>query len=365
MSSTAYSIQHLEAERLHFASAEATAALVRFDERIARSPVGEGLFQRFHFADACASLWIDGELVHLDDLVLHDAGQDTRAPSHELTIAADVLRQRRRIASNRPDWAFTPEGLRSIRGMRADEGLPAPETKALASDTPDEPDALDQELAAMDALLNKSELLLRDIKRVQVAKDTQSDGLIYDLDWDEEDRLAQWLRLMTDTAHYPAVLQCAILIDGWNHMQVLQHGAWLGRLLAAAVLRKRQLATGPHLPCLNLALKLVKREDRSVREPNQRLKNILYGIQTMAEFGLKEHDRLLLAQRMMSRHLAGRRSSSRLPELIELVLAKPVISTEMVARHLRITQRAALRLIEELNLREVTGRGRFRAWGIL
>lgn len=27
-------------------------------------------------ADACASLWIGGELVHLEDLVLHDAGHD-------------------------------------------------------------------------------------------------------------------------------------------------------------------------------------------------------------------------------------------------------------------------------------------------
>ncbi|NKL48907.1 hypothetical protein GFL15_12365 [Rhizobium leguminosarum bv. viciae] len=28
--------------------------------------------ERAHIADACASLWIDGELVHLEDLVLDD-----------------------------------------------------------------------------------------------------------------------------------------------------------------------------------------------------------------------------------------------------------------------------------------------------
>jgi hypothetical protein len=53
--------------------------LVRLDERIARSPVGAGWIERMHFADACASLWIDGELVHLEDLALHDAGADIRA----------------------------------------------------------------------------------------------------------------------------------------------------------------------------------------------------------------------------------------------------------------------------------------------
>lgn len=73
--------------------------LSRLDERIARSPVGEGFVERSHFIDACASLWIDGELVHLEDFVLHDATKDIRTPTHELTIARDVLRTRRRIAA--------------------------------------------------------------------------------------------------------------------------------------------------------------------------------------------------------------------------------------------------------------------------
>ncbi|GLR60308.1 hypothetical protein GCM10007919_50360 [Rhizobium indigoferae] len=67
-------------------------ALARLDERIARSPVGASFVERAHFADACASLWIDGELVHIEDLVLHDATKDIRTPAHELTIARDVLR---------------------------------------------------------------------------------------------------------------------------------------------------------------------------------------------------------------------------------------------------------------------------------
>jgi hypothetical protein len=55
-----------------------------------------------HFADAAASLWIDGELVHLEDLMLPDAGADVGAPTHELNIARDVLRTRRRIAAQPP-----------------------------------------------------------------------------------------------------------------------------------------------------------------------------------------------------------------------------------------------------------------------
>jgi len=43
--------------------------------------------------------------------VVHDAGQDVRAPTHELTIARDVLKTRRRIASKPPAWALSPDGL--------------------------------------------------------------------------------------------------------------------------------------------------------------------------------------------------------------------------------------------------------------
>jgi hypothetical protein len=37
----------------------------------------------------------------------------------------------------------------------------------------------------------------------------------------------------------------------------------------------------------------------------------------------------------------------------------------MIAKELAVTPRAALRIVEELDLREMTGRGRIRAWGIV
>ncbi|CVI62723.1 hypothetical protein AGR7A_pAt10065 [Agrobacterium deltaense NCPPB 1641] len=92
-----------------------SVALTRLDERIARSPVGPGWLERQNFADACASLWIDGELVRLEDLVLHDAFRDTRTPTHELTIARDVLRTRRRISAQSPGWVLSGDGIRTLR----------------------------------------------------------------------------------------------------------------------------------------------------------------------------------------------------------------------------------------------------------
>ena len=105
----AYDLAKISISNLVGSSFDAAVALTRLDERIARSPVGEGWIERQNFADACASLWIDGELVHLEDLVLHDATRDIRTPTHELTIARDVLRTRRRIAAQSPNWALSPE----------------------------------------------------------------------------------------------------------------------------------------------------------------------------------------------------------------------------------------------------------------
>ena len=45
-------------------------ALARLDERLRASPLRQGWIARAHFHDACASLYLAGELVHLEDV--HD-----------------------------------------------------------------------------------------------------------------------------------------------------------------------------------------------------------------------------------------------------------------------------------------------------
>ncbi len=90
--------------------------MVRLDERLARSPVRDGFVERQNFADAAAALWLEGELVHLEDLVLHDAHMDVRSPTHELTRAHAVLRTRRRIFAQKPDWALSRDGFLALTG---------------------------------------------------------------------------------------------------------------------------------------------------------------------------------------------------------------------------------------------------------
>jgi HTH DNA binding domain len=80
---------------------------------------------------------------------------------------------------------------------------------------------------------------------------------------------------------------------------------------------------------------------------------------------MKEHHRWLLARRQLDRRLVGRRSNSSLPALADLAVARPILSARLIARELKVTPRAAQDLVAELDLREMTGRGRYRAWGIL
>lgn len=367
-----YDISDIQLEKVFIAAARAGEALARLDERISRSPMKQGFIERQDFIDAISSMWVDGELVHMEDLVLHDAHMDVRAPSHEMTAAHRILRSRRLIFANAAGWAFTAPGLSRLRGRAspaAEEMLPARQTvdQPAGEEAHEAETSLDGAFSELDALLARSAATLDAITTGNALPSMhreESHALINEPDWDEDERLKEWWDVQSRTEELPAILRTAILLDSWNMIEVLQRSPWLGRLLASAFLRDGAV-TPDHLPALSAGLRAIPRERRHARNQTQRILALLDSFYEAALASMKEHDRLSHARERMMRKLAGRRSSSRLPELVELVVSRPVVSAAMIVKELGTTPQGAIGLANQLELREVTGRGRFRAWGML
>ncbi|MBB3659947.1 hypothetical protein FHX15_005216 [Rhizobium sp. BK650] len=374
-----YDIDAATLQTLLPAIAAAEDALARLDERVARSPVGRGFAERNHFFDAAGALWVAGELVHVEDLVLHDAHMDSRAPSHELTIAHSVLRIRRRIETADPAWPLSPVGLGLLTANALKEEGRAQEGANLApmerdGDARDDDAPLAAEIAELDALLARSQRLLDRHAGKLVADEPSTEatarydddplGLFSDDEWNEEERLQEWRGLIPLADQLPPSLAAALLFDAWERIEPLRRQHWLGGLLAASSLRARgKLAS--HLFSFHAGLKQIRHERRRSRDRITRLQAFLDAMRESAATGLKEIDRLTLARAQMELRFRGRRSNSSLPRLVDFILSRPMVSAAMVARELGVTQRGALNLINEIGIREITGRGRFRAWGII
>lgn len=369
-----YDVTNLPLQTLLPAIGRAEDHLARLDEAVRRSPEGEGFIERGHFFDSAASMWIAGELVHVEDLVLHDAHMDVRAPTHELTISHAILRARRRIANADPAWAVSGSGLSALAGVRdapdrAVENDQRPGNDGGGDVSPDGEEPLSAEFAAIDAVLERSRRILEGEGAPAVHTEKPQSVIVGDLvvrdaEWDERGRIEQWQAVGREVEDMPPTLAAAVLWDAWETLEPLQNKHWLGTLLVGAWLRSRRKVAS-HLFCLNVGLKTIPRERRRSRSKTTRLVAALDAMSAAGDAGMKEVSRLTQAREQMQRRLRSRRSSSSLPGVIDLILSRPIVSATMIANELNVTQRGALNLIAELGVREMTGRGRYRAWGIL
>ena len=208
---------------------------------------------------------------------------------------------------------------------------------------PEPADGWSTELVAIDALLTGSAQRVTKATAHRFAVAAAEDG-------DEVEKFAQWRLVLDQTSSLPPVLAAALALQTWQELAPSKARLWLGPLLAAALLRARG-KTSAHLACLNVGhLNLARIRGGGARSPSG-LVHELRAIAATAQQGLKDHDRWLLARQQFDGRLQGRRSNSSLPDLTTFVLATPIASANMIARHLNITPRAVL--------------ARYRAWGIV
>ncbi len=132
-------------------------------------------------------------------------------------------------------------------------------------------------------------------------------------------------------------------------------------------MRQRGLAQA-HLPTLGLGL----RRGRFRWNPHQalsvRIGGLLGALTEAAAFAQADCDRLAVARELMLRKCENRRGSSKLAELVGLFVASPLVNVQMAAARLGVSPQAVEAMLRELGAslpRELTGRKRYRAWGIV
>jgi hypothetical protein len=366
-----YDLPDLPWEKVAGRLEQVAIAVLRLDARLAASGLSAGWQSRGDLTEAVRALILDGQLVDVGDLVLHDAGMDVRHPTHELTRAATALRARRTALARPAPWPVSIDGLSALRGIGPMRGEGEPKRRKIKHDAEDEaadpPFADDADpwtahFAEIDALLERTSTILAG----ETPLPKHRSPLVYDPELDEAEHEDAWLDVVKRTAPWPAVAAAAVAWDAWLKLNLYPRQPWLGLILAAALLRARGL-TGHLLP-LAAGFKQSKFRPQGREGALEKLEGFCTVVEEAVRLGHKDLDRLILARELMGRVTDQCRSNSKLPQLVELFLSRPLVTVPLAAKLLKVTPKAVDVMLLQLGgalPRELTGRRRYRAWGIV
>lgn len=322
--------------------AAAEAALARTDESLHGS-LGTGVTARFEFQEVCAWSWNNGQAVHVEDLVLHDEGLDLRMPDTALTRAHGVLRFSREAARLNTSDLLEPASLlrrlgdRRI-GARAEASQPSLARRA--------PAAAAERADPLTAVL-----------RLAHGVTTEND----------REALRAWYEIAEQLPKaWPAVLRAALLREVWAVIDPLPRRSFVAGLILEAGL-KAEGALRRHRLAIEVgarALIYTGRRRHMAETAHARIAWWLDAMRLGAEAAYRERHRLDLALQVAEQHTRGRRTNSRLPALLDLLVRSPLVTAPMASDRLGISQQAARSLFKELGaaVTEITGRQRFKAW---
>jgi hypothetical protein len=348
-----------------------TIAIMRFDARLEASGLSAGWQSRCDMTEAVRALLLDGHLVDVGDLVLHDAGMDVRHPTHELTRAAAALRSRRTAMARKAPWPVSIDGLAALRGIggvagagtvRSEGKRPNPDDDEAYPAYANDADPWKAHFAEIDALLDRTSKVLAGETPLPKGRS----HLVYDPDVDEAENEDLWLDFVKRTSHWPAVAAAAVAWNAWLDLNLYTRLPWLGLTMAASILRARGLTA--HLLPLAAGFKQSKFRPQGREGPREKLDGFCQVIEEALAIANKDLDRLILARELMNRATAQCRSNSKLPELVDLFLSRPLVTVPLGAKLLRVTPKAVDLMLAQLGgarPRELTGRTRYRAWGIV
>ena len=366
-----YALPELPWEQVAGRLEPVTIAILRFDARLEASGLSAGWQSRCDMTEAVRALLLDGHLVDVGDLVLHDASMDVRHPTHELTRAAAALRARRTAMARKAPWPLSIDGLAALRGIGPVAEDKPTRAKSKKADPDDEdaypPYANDADpwqahFAEIDALLDRTNQVLAG----ETPLPKRRSHLVYDPDQDESEAEDLWLDVVKRTSHWPAIAAAAVAWNAWLDLNLYTRLPWLGLIMAAAILRARGLTH--HLLPLAAGFKQSKFRPQGREGAAEKLEGFCQVLEEALGIAHKDLDRLVLARELMSRVTARTRSNSKLPGLVELFLSRPLVTVPLGAKLLKVTPKAVDLMLAQLGgalPRELTGRTRYRAWGIV
>jgi hypothetical protein len=349
-----------------------TISILRFDAHLEASGLAAGWQSRCDMTEAVRALLLDGHLVDVGDLVLHDAGMDVRHPTHELTRAAAALRARRTALARKAPWPLSIDGLAALRGIGSVAEQASAKTKGSKKPDPEDDEAYPPytndadpwkaHLAEIDALLDRTNQVLAGETPLPKSRS----HLVYDPDVDEAENEDLWLDFVKRTSHWPAIAAAAVAWNAWLDLNLYTRLPWLGLTMAASILRARGLTS--HLLPLAAGFKQSKFRPQGREGAKEKLEGFCQVLEEALSIAHKDLDRLILARELMCRVTAKTRSNSKLPELVNLFLSRPLVTVALGAKLLKVTPKAVDLMLAQLGgarPRELTGRSRYRAWGIV
>ncbi len=299
-------------------------ALSKLEERARLSQLVDSWSRRLLYRNACAAMHSQNCLVYLQDLVLLDGHAFKGRMDPDLSCALSILRLWQRGLQEQP--------LTLLRAPMPGE-LPRPLSSEVIGDPMSVKDRPD---------------------------------FFFDPDWDEAGRLDGWRRVWQETNRLPPLLAAAITWDAWHTLTPEQQGPWRAPLLAALVLRARAKTRQFLLPIDTGQWLLRKRWLATATYP-QRLQTFLDIAAAAVKHAGSELDGLESARERMHLKLKTVRRNSRLADLIDLLIAKPIVSIPLACKELRISKQALRLLIPHLGStpREISERRRYRYWTVM
>ena len=299
-------------------------ALSKLDERARLSPLQASWSQRLLYRNACAAMHTQNCLVYLEDLVLLDGHAFAGAMYPDLSCGLGILKLWQRGLQEDP--------LMLLRAPMPGE-MPRPLASAIVGDP----------------------MTVRDRPE-----------FFYDPDWNEAGRIDRWRRVWQATNRLPPLLAAAVAWDAWHTLAPEQQGTWRAPLLAALVLRARAKTRNLLLP-VDTGQWLLRKRWTPQDGFAQRIQMFFDIVAAAVKHAGTELDGLENAKERMILKLKGVRKNSRLTDLIDLLIAKPLVSIPLASKELRISKQALRLLIPRLGStpREITERSRYRCWTVM